>query len=910
MMKSSSYIKGIMWGLAMLAWSACSNEEQFLTENNGEQTVTFRPVIKQDMHSRTIGDATGIDRLKVAVYEGTGTLNKKFILTEDWATAQANGIALTLIEGHTYNILFWAEDGDNSAYTLTDDGKISVDFTDYTNGGFDRMEEMDAFYGTATVTIGSSKNEDQGVITLLRPLAQLNFTDKTTQPTTGTHQTVVTFHSIPTAFNPFTGTVEMKEDVNQTFTFKDYPSETLSLNGVTYYYVSSNYLFAPVNGEATIKATLDLQLLDGTSINRFVFDGSNGNKAPIALKKNMKTNVYGNIVEQPQTWSIWDGKIPTESTLTTDNQNRYIIDEAADIAWLSVETNSSTLENNKTFVLTTDIDMAGKDNLSSIQLPSGSTVDGDGHTIKGMKLDNAVFGDASSVSIQNLTVEETQINNTNTTETTHVGVLLNTLDGSATITNVTIKNSTASTSKGAAGGMVGYIVRENEKDRSEILTVSFNGCKLNDVSVSGSASEGKFVGLLSGYDNNESLIFDAACEATNVSVADYTSVYIKANQSAWVTDDVTDQYDGWLGHETYRRGKVTFGGVRLVPRWDGTTIISKENLLLYNNTANQYEVYSPFDLAGVRSANASPSALYLMENVDMYGQGADGKFFVHSKFTKSAADPTYSTTDDNNHFKSFDYVDYLEGNNNSIYNLSIYSTFNGATTYYGAFILYCRNTTVHQNINLRNCCTVVPPVVKDNEDKSYGAAFVCNNDCSTYTMENVHAYDCKVFAVQKTGTLVGRLGVNTSGTINNCTVNDCYIENYECKDHQESFAGVVKFYSYGEVGGMFGFVEDKATITNCHVRGTTIYAFGQSDKNYIFVKIPGRHVGSFIGDIRTSDKDGDTILMENCTVDSNTKCTAGRWDKYSKCNIIGQAYYVSLAGDSKGTVKFNGSSIL
>ena len=56
-----------MWGLAMLAWSACSNEDQFLNENNGEQTVTFRPVIKQDMHSRTIGDATGIDRLKVAV---------------------------------------------------------------------------------------------------------------------------------------------------------------------------------------------------------------------------------------------------------------------------------------------------------------------------------------------------------------------------------------------------------------------------------------------------------------------------------------------------------------------------------------------------------------------------------------------------------------------------------------------------------------------------------------------------------------------------------------------------------------------------------------------------------------------------------------------------------------------------
>lgn len=732
----------------MLAWSACSEEDRFLNENNGEQTVTFRPVLKKDMHSRTIGDATGIDRLKVAVYEGTGTLTKKFILTEDWTTAQTNGIALTLIEGRSYKILFWAEDEDNSAYTLTDDGKITVDYTNYINGGFAEMEEMDAFYGTATVTVGSSINEYQGEITLSRPLAQLNFTDKATQPTTGTHQTVVTFHSIPTAFNPFNGTVEITENVNCSFTFKDYPSETLSLNNVTYYYVSSNYFFAPAEDEVTIKATLDLQLLDGTSINRFVFDGSNGNKAPIALKKNMKTNVYGNIVEQPQTWSVWDGEIPTESTLTTDpnDQNRYIIDEAADIAWLSVETHSSTLENNKTFVLTTDIDMAGKDNLSSIQLPSGSTVDGDGHTIKGMKLDNAVFGDASSVSIQNLTVEETQINNTNTTETTHVGVLLNTLDGSATFTNVTIMNSTASTSKGAAGGIVGYIKRTG----SEPLNVTFDDCHVTETTVEGTHSEGHFVGLLRGYDNNETLTFNDNCTLDNITSSraeDYTSPYREGNEAAWLAGNDYSKFNGWLGNEECYRGQVYYGTNRFIPKWDGTT----DNIepLLYNGEANKYYVYSAFDLASVRKKTASPAAIYLMDNVDMNGQGADGKFFVHSKFTKSAADPTYSTTDDDNHFKSFDYVDYLEGNNNSIYNLSIYSTFNGATTYYGAFILYCRNTTVHQNINLKNCCTVVPHVVKDNEDKSYGAAFVCNNDCSTYTMENVHAYDCKVFALQK-----------------------------------------------------------------------------------------------------------------------------------------------------------------
>ena len=151
--------------------------------------------------------------------------------------------------------------------------------------------------------------------------------------------------------------------------------------------------------------------------------------------------------------------------------------------------------------------------------------------------------------------------------------------------------------------------------------------------------------------------------------------------------------------------------------------------------------------------------------------------------------------------------------------------------------------------------------------------------------------------------------VATMATINNCTVNDCYIENYNCKEHQEDFGLGVKFYSPGEVGGLIGFVENFATISNCHVNGTTIYAFGQNDqKAYYIVTIPGRHVGQFIGDIRTSDDEKDKIVLTNCTVDSNTKCT-NRWDQHSKCNMIGRVYYVTLL-DSKGTVTLDGKSIL
>ena len=833
--------------------------------------VTFRPTISNTM-TRSIGDGSKINKLVVGVYSDSG---EKLIFTQEmeWNVAKEDDVNLTLIEGRKYKILFWAQCSGNSAYKVTDNG-ITVNYTDYLNGGFANMEELDAFCATATVTVGSQKIEDK--VPLSRPLAQVNFADNTTSPTPGSHRAVLTFTQVPKAFNPFEGKVT-KSEATCTFTFTDFPTEPLKVDGTEYHYVTDNYFFAP----ASIGATLDLQNADGTSIKTVEV-------SDITLEKNKKTNVLGSIVQQPETWSVWDGEAKSQPAI--DVQNRYIIDEASDIAWLAE--NGATLAENRTFLQTKDIDMASKA-IASIKLPARSTYDGGGKAIKNYK--NSLFGDATSITVKDLTLEKITASGS-----THIGTLVNTLKGSSSFTNVSVTNASAATTSGAAGGMVGYIIRTTEKDRNEPLNVSFTGCKLDTVSVSGSASEGKFVGLLSGYDNNESLSFDTACEATTtVTVADFESTYIKTNNSAWA-GDVDAKYNGWLGAETYRRAKVTFGGVRLAPRWDGKTATAKADLLLYNGESNKYEVHSPFDLAGVRSATASPAALYLMENVDMNGQGADGKYFVHEKFTQSKN----ASADDKN-FNAFSSIALLEGNNKGIYNLALNA--NGSDRY--AFILSGNNGDVHQNISFYDCCTVVPHVVKSNEDNSYGATVVLSVSGATYKMDNIHAYRCKVFALQKTGIIAGRLVSATMATINNCSVNDCYIENYNCKEHQEDFGYGVKFYSPGEVGGLIGFVENFATISNCHVRGTTIYAFGQNDqKVYYVITIPGRHVGQFIGDIRTSDDEKDKIVLTNCTVDSNTKCT-NRWDKHSKCDMIGRVYYVSLL-DSKGTVTLDGKSIL
>lgn len=299
MLKRYKHIMSFAWAFIVLLFIACTNDDNLLSGDGENVSFTFHPVLCGASGTRAIGDATGIDRLQVVVYEDNGTsLSKKFSLSETWTEVQRYGITLTLIEDRKYKILFWADDEDNLAYDFTVDGKVSVDYTSYIGGGFAKMEEMDAFCATSSIKVGAQKVENKGEIKLSRPFAQLNFADNATQPVTGTHKTVVTFHSIPTSFNPFSGEVEMSSTSDIAFIFTDFPTEPLSVNGLTYYYLSSNYLFAPQEGTVKVSATIDLQNIDGTSIKTVEL-------SEITLEKNKKTNVTGSIVQQLDAKSIF-----------------------------------------------------------------------------------------------------------------------------------------------------------------------------------------------------------------------------------------------------------------------------------------------------------------------------------------------------------------------------------------------------------------------------------------------------------------------------------------------------------------------------------------------------------------------------------------------------------------------------
>ena len=823
--------------------------------------MTFTPsFVDFDAATKAIGDASLVDQLLVHVYEGDEkTFDDSF---EIQGKVLQEAVSIPFAYGKDYKVYFFAYNSSDDTYEISANGLIDGITINYPSGEqtYDALEALDAFYSVKNINL--SADDLSSDVTLTRPFAQVNLAANKDDLSAASATKVEISINAARTYNLETGATS--NAAPQTFTFvfdNNFQSNEIATNGNVY--LGTTYLFVP-SGATELEATITLYDADDNILN------DSATPVQIPLASNSRTNLVFSDVEPAG---------PAAIIIETPEDLESFLLNGAD-------------EGTKA-VIAENIDMSGK-SLSPKSFKS-LELDGNGKTITGLTF--SLFNEATDVNVYDLTIADAAI-----TGATHVGVLVNTLKGSASFSNVKVVSSSVTTTSGAAGGIVGYISKSTEKDRDLEYSVTLDRCQVNEVTIAGSSSEGKFVGLLSGYDNKEVLKF-TNCSATSVTLADYTSVYKSSNQSAWLAA-IDSKYDGWLGHETYRRGVVKFDGTRLVPRWDGTIDATvKSNLLLNNGTSGKYEVYSPYDLAAVRSTTASPSALYLMENVDMFGQGPDGKYFVHEKFTQSKN----ASTDDKN-FTAFSSIALLEGNNNGIYNLALNA--NGSDRY--AFILSGNNGDQHRNVSFYNCCTVVPHVVKDNEDKSYGATVVLSISGATYTMDNVHAYNCKVFALQKTGIIAGRVTSLTMATISNSSVNDCYIENYDCKDHAEAFGtGKISttFYTPGEVGGFIGFIENFATISNCHVKGTTIYAFGQDNKKLLYIyTVYGRHIGQFIGDIRTSDSEKDKIVLTNCTVDSNTKCTK-RWDKHSKCNMIGCVYSLPLL-DTKGTVTLDGKSIL
>ena len=626
-------------------------------------------------------------------------------------------------------------------------------------------------------------------------------------------------------------------------------------------------------------------------------------------------------------------------------------------------------------------------NPPAMKLDANTEIDGNNKTITGINLAkdaSSIFGDANNLNIHDLTLTDCSVN---TTLQTGAGILVGKVSEGLTVNNVTFNNcsvvapckiglvagalhtgtfnisnvtangglvetSYVSGKSGLAGGLVGCVAKDG--DGATVSTTTFTNCTVSTTVKSYMEATntfyGKIVGQFGGYNGNEKLYF------VNCSGADATLVplYDKGNKHAktavlsiceehradFCSTILTSATDNILGGERLCRGEIYFDGNRFVYEWDGKRTATMLTEVVDGITVNY--IYSAFDIAKAQSTSFdSTKKVVFKTDVDLGGHA----------------------------FKPINYICDLDGENHSIYNLKIDITQNASKNYGAGFMVYSSsNATVHKDltfvgadISCKHDDTIAPLEYGNEEDGGAGNAYagvlisrtLGNNN--PYTVSNVHVVNSKVKGVCKVGGLIGNMTNTKTGaiTIDNCSVDNSIIENYDPKvvnyygmfmEKNVALLGdlvveaVQWWYTAGECGGLIGFVSAKnATISNCSVTNTQINCTGQENKTVVAniwnksayeaqttpytngqkiqggakTTIAGRHINQFIGDIRSQrsesqQKNGSgeyTTIISNYTVSGNSYngVSADSTNDYnhnyasgSYCPVVGCAYYTGV----------------
>lgn len=972
----------------LLSVVSCNRPDELAPDVPGVFNVNFRDA---DAQHQAVQEAPAVDRLLIDVYESESTSPVTYSYNVKDGVVE-RGIDIPFKEGGSYELYFWAQKGSGSVYSVKP-GSIRDGATIKYPANFksDDLASFDSYSASAKFIYPDGLPSE---IQMSRNVAKLDFVfykDKLAENKVSKIE--VSIEGLPDAV-VFTGD-ESGAEGKASYRFenltdlKDYNLDSrISCLGTGY---------LPVNGSSQVRIAMTMSDSSGNKVGSTVED-------ELGLKAGMSTALIFN--GDRLVWKgIQDNSVPSTpakdgwihissvgefaALLAGGGQKgaKYHICNDMDMSLLPL----SITKDFRSDAMFEDICIDGGI-YAAESVPNDYKVNPQG-TVRIFNLElpsaSGIFANVRNFEATNLVIEDVIVGKESENQE-GTGVLIGKSYGKVTLKNVKVKDSEAiaprriggaigavyggevmlndcdltsvkvSTSykkgaSGQAGGLIGYIGRKSEKERSEKLDVTIfkcelQGCKVTAYMQSEELHSGRLVGTLSGYDNGEklSIILSTADAKTTLShtgegrdetARKGTGRYTNAHKSAFCAD-LPAEYEDLIGGQVYHRGLVRFGNYQVetqlkefIPRWDGVTVITPLKAdPEYDGDVNAgetaYVVYSPADLVGLREATSTPEAIYLAANVDMNGQGEDGEYNVPENFADS-----YHKSDDDNLFAPFTRVRLLEGNGNTIYNLGI-CQHNATST---AFIKSANETTVHRNISFRNCC-VIGTHTEVETNSTAQAAIVCSNaGGKSYTMQNVNAYDCKVFGVQKIGTLVSNLSASKSN-ISGCNVERSYIENYEVFI-DELFTGSFEyqgfsvtasqsFYPHGEVGGLIGFVSGNTSIEKCSVSESEINCYGLDDIaadispsaverlldviGYYFV--PGRHVSSFIGDIRTIS--GESINISNCRTDSKTKCTR-RWDKYCWMTLsnthktfpyIGSCYYVAFL-DKIGTVTIDGERI-
>lgn len=283
-----------------------------VVEFDGSLVALDYSVTLDNALTKSLGDGSTVDKLVYAIYEeesndvyGSGIVDK----TDGKFTFKPS-----LYIGKEYDIILFAyKDGlcsydiDNLQAVTRPEGLIG--------------ENADAFSLKETVKIDKDENlyvngasngsfRNPRTVSLTRPFAQLNIGTSSVDDLDPVRaaKVKVTISGYKTSYNVRTSSMNGETTYEYTTSIKDVKKETFDIEGNTYSYVSLNYLF-PVG---TVNATVSILTNEDELIRTIQFDS-------LPLKKNSKTNIYGNLVKGELTFNV-----SVETGFTTPDENKEV----------------------------------------------------------------------------------------------------------------------------------------------------------------------------------------------------------------------------------------------------------------------------------------------------------------------------------------------------------------------------------------------------------------------------------------------------------------------------------------------------------------------------------------------------------------------------------------------------------
>lgn len=276
--------------VGMLLTCACSNEELGAVESKADAKVTFELGLENAMNTRAISDGSLINKLHFAIFDSTGAIVES---SKDRGAEFPFTTSVSLVKGEQYTAVFWAQNKDCTAYTISEDmTTIEVDYA----GALNNDEARDAFFRSETFVVDGDVVLD---VVLKRALAQLNvgvsaeewnkFLAEGDQIVTSE----VEIKQAATALNLVDGSVSGASDVK--FEAGAIPTESLKVDidsdGVAeeYKYLSMCYFLANDTNDGASKTTLnDLKFTFNSNYDSFVLEEGLDN-APV--QRNHRTNI-------------------------------------------------------------------------------------------------------------------------------------------------------------------------------------------------------------------------------------------------------------------------------------------------------------------------------------------------------------------------------------------------------------------------------------------------------------------------------------------------------------------------------------------------------------------------------------------------------------------------------------------